>query len=81
LTFPAIAALSEGFQAYPVVDAVGGTTITAHMTGIRRMELSGAMPTTLVQFACELQRDWACEDTAEGLVGILREAGVFPRMD
>ncbi|MCC8034341.1 MAG: isochorismatase family protein [Rikenellaceae bacterium] len=81
LTFPAVDALAEGYDVYPVVDAVGGTTAIAHLTGIRRMELAGAMPTTLVQFACELQRDWAREDTAEGLVGILREAGVFPRMD
>ncbi len=81
LTFPSIDAMADGYSVYPVVDAIGGTTVVAHEAGLRRMEQAGAVPTTVVQFACELQRDWAREDTAEGIVGILREAGVFPRMD
>lgn len=81
LVFPALDALAEGYDVYPVVDAVGGTSNVAHETALRRMEQAGAKLTTLVQLACELQRDWAREDTAEAMVGILREAGVFPRID
>ncbi|HAJ55885.1 MAG TPA: hydrolase, partial [Lactobacillus sp.] len=38
LTFPTLDALAEGFQVYPVVDAVGGTSKIAHETALRRVE-------------------------------------------
>ncbi len=81
LTFPILDALSEGYEAYPLVDAIGGTSTLAHEAALGRMQQAGARLSSLTQFACELQRDWAREDTAEGIIGILREAGVFPRMD
>jgi nicotinamidase-related amidase len=59
LAFPVLDALREGFDAYPVVDAVGGTTIEAHRAGLERQYLAGARPTSVAQLACELQRDWA----------------------
>jgi len=33
LTFPALDALREGYEGYPVVDAVGGTSVEAHRAG------------------------------------------------
>src|SRR5947209_798827 len=33
LTFPTLDALRAGYDVYPVVDAVGGTSVDAHMTG------------------------------------------------
>lgn len=81
LSMPVLDALHDGYEAYPVVDAVGGTSVTAHRTALRRMEQAGAQLTTLVQLACELQRDWAREDTAQYLISILRETGVFPKLD
>jgi hypothetical protein len=30
LTYPALDAMREGFEVYPVVDAVGGTSVEAH---------------------------------------------------
>jgi nicotinamidase-related amidase len=58
LTFPALDALREGFEVYPVVDAVGGTSLEAHQAALRRIEQAGAHPVTTIALACELQRDW-----------------------
>jgi nicotinamidase-related amidase len=64
LAFPLLDAMREGFEAYPVVDAVGGTSKTAHFAGLERLTLAGAQPVSWVQFACELQRDWSRDSTA-----------------
>lgn len=77
LTFPTLDALKEGYEVYPVVDAVGGTSPIAHETALRRMEQAGAQLTSTVQVACELQRDWNREDTAKEFTDILTEVGAF----
>jgi nicotinamidase-related amidase len=77
LAFPALDALKEGYEVYPVVDAVGGTSVLAHEIALRRMELAGAMLTSNTQVSCELQRDWNRKDTAPLLVNILKQTGVF----
>ena len=64
LTFPTLDALREGYEVYPVADAVGGTSIEAHETALERMAQAGAKLTSWVQLACELQRDWARTQTA-----------------
>ncbi|WP_426521307.1 isochorismatase family protein [Diaminobutyricibacter sp. McL0618] len=64
LTYPTLDALREGFDVYPVVDAVGGTSEEAHRAGLRRIEQAGAQPVSWVSVACELQRDWARAQTA-----------------
>lgn len=64
LAFPALDALREGFDVYPVVDAVGGTSLLAHRAGLERIVRAGARPITWIQLACELQRDWLRADTA-----------------
>jgi nicotinamidase-related amidase len=69
LAFPLLDAMRQGFEAYPVVDAVGGTSKTAHFAGLERLDLAGAQPVTWVQFAFELQRDWSRSSTA----GAVRE--------
>jgi nicotinamidase-related amidase len=63
LVFPALDALKEGYEVYPVVDAVGGTSTTAHLAGLERITQAGGQPTTWVQLACELQRDWGRSET------------------
>jgi nicotinamidase-related amidase len=68
LLFPTLDALSEGFEVCPVVDAVGGTTIQAHKTALRHMTEAGARPTTWNSVACQLQRDWARQDTVKGFM-------------
>ena len=71
LTFPALDALREGYEIYPVVDAVGGTSLEAHDAALQRIVQAGAQPVSWVQVACELQRDWAREATVPGFTEIL----------
>lgn len=77
LSFPALDALKEGFEVYPVVDAVGGTSVLAHETALKRVEQAGAKLTSIAQVACELQRDWARKDTAPVMVKALQNVGAF----
>src|SRR5258707_9556527 len=71
LTFPALDALREGYEVYPVVDAVGGTSVEAHRAGLERIVQACAQPTSVVQLMCELQRDWARTETVQPLREIL----------
>ena len=71
LTFPTLDALRDGFEIYPVVDAVGGTSPEAHRAGLERIVQAGARPISWVGLAGELQRDWARTDTVGDLVDIV----------
>lgn len=71
LAFPALDALREGFDVYPVVDAVGGTSIVAHEAGLARIQQAGGRPITWIQLVCELQRDWNRWETVEGFSDIV----------
>jgi nicotinamidase-related amidase len=71
LTFPALDALREGYEVFPVVDAVGGTSLEAHRAGLERIVQAGAQPVGWVSLACELQRDWARIDTVPAVVDIV----------
>ena len=44
LSFPALDALREGFEVYPVVDAVGGTSVEAHRAGRQPHRAGGRTP-------------------------------------
>lgn len=81
LTFPTIDAISEGFEVYPVVDCVGGTSVIAHEAALRRVEQQGAKLTSLAQLACELQRDWNRAETKPEFVRIMEEARWFPNLN
>ena len=71
MTFPALDALREGYNVYPVVDAIGGTSEEAHRSGLERVVQAGASPVSWVALACELQRDWAREETVADVVEIV----------
>ncbi|HEV3353286.1 MAG TPA: hydrolase [Acidimicrobiales bacterium] len=71
MAFPALDALREGYEVYPVVDAIAGTTPDAHRAGLDRVIQAGGRPITWVSFSGELQRDWA-RPTAEAVVQIVR---------
>ncbi|MBC9910116.1 hydrolase [Chitinophaga varians] len=75
LTFPAIDALKEGYEVFPVVDAVGGTSVEAHATALRRMEQAGAQAISVNQLICELQRDWNRDATVDGFAEVLFKEG------
>jgi nicotinamidase-related amidase len=71
LAFPSLDALREGFEVFPVVDAVGGTSPEAHRAGLERIVQAGAQPIGWVSLACELQRDWARAATVREVVDIV----------
>jgi nicotinamidase-related amidase len=71
LAFPSLDAMREGYEVYPVVDAVGGTSPEAHRAGLERMLQAGAQPISWVSLACELQRDWAREESVADIVDIV----------
>ncbi len=71
LAFPTLDALRDGFEVYPVVDAVGGTSVEAHQAGIDRIVQAGAHPISWVGLAGELQRDWARTETVGDIVDIV----------
>jgi nicotinamidase-related amidase len=71
LVHPALDALAEGFEVYPVVDCVGGTSLEAHELGVQRLVQAGAKPVSWVQLICELQRDWNREKTTPEFADIL----------
>jgi nicotinamidase-related amidase len=71
MAFPALDALREGYDVYPVVDAIGGTSEEAHRAGLERVVQAGGSPITWVALACELQRDWARQETVADIVQIV----------
>jgi nicotinamidase-related amidase len=71
LTFPSLDALRAGYEVYPVVDAVGGTSLEAHRAGLERIVQAGAQPIGWVSLACELQRDWGRLATVPQVVDIV----------
>ena len=70
MAFAALDALRDGFEVYPVVDAIGGTSPEAHRAGLERVVQAGGQPISWVSFACELQRDWARVETVPAIVEI-----------
>ncbi len=78
LAFPAISAIQAGYEVYAVVDASGATTLEAHNMAIQRMIEVGVIPVTWVQVLCELQRDWAREETYAAVMNLAKEhAGAY----
>ncbi|MGX7680582.1 hydrolase [Jatrophihabitans sp. DSM 45814] len=71
LTFPTLDAIGEGYEVYPIVDAVGGTSVEAHRAALERIVQAGAKPTSWVQVLCELQRDWSRKQTASQFADLL----------
>jgi nicotinamidase-related amidase len=71
LVFPALDAIRDGFDVYPVVDAVGGTSPEAHRAGLERIVQAGAQPIGWVSLAGELQRDWRRVETVADVVDIV----------
>ncbi len=71
LAFPTLDALRAGYEVFPVVDAVGGTSVEAHRAGLERLVQAGAQPISWVSLACELQRDWARTATVPAVVDIV----------
>jgi nicotinamidase-related amidase len=71
LAFPSLDALRAGFEVYPVVDAVGGTSPEAHRAALERIVQAGGQPISWVGLAGELQRDWGRSETVADIVDIV----------
>jgi nicotinamidase-related amidase len=71
MAFPALDAINEGYEVYPVVDAIAGTTEEAHRAGLERVVQAGGHPISWVSLACELQRDWNRQETVAEIVQIV----------
>jgi nicotinamidase-related amidase len=71
MAFTALDALREGYEVYPVVDAIGGTSPEAHRAGLDRVIQAGGQPISWVALAVELQRDWARQDTVAAIIEIV----------
>lgn len=71
MAFTALDALREGYEVYPVVDAIGGTSPEAHRAGLDRVVQAGGQPISWISLAVELQRDWARQDTVQAIVEIV----------
>ncbi len=71
MAFTALDALREGYEVYPVVDAIGGTSAEAHRAGLDRVMQAGGQPVSWVALAVELQRDWARQETVQEIIEIV----------
>jgi nicotinamidase-related amidase len=71
MAFTALDALREGYEVYPVVDAIGGTSPEAHRAGLDRVMQAGGQPISWVSLAVELQRDWARQETVQSVIEIV----------
>ncbi|GAA3052074.1 MULTISPECIES: hydrolase [Actinomycetes] len=71
VAFPTLDMIRQGYEIYPVVDAIGGVSAMAHDSAMDRMIQAGAHPVTAVSAVAELQRDWG-RDGADRLRSILQ---------
>jgi nicotinamidase-related amidase len=58
-----------------VTDASGGVSAESHDMAVRRLVQAGAVPITWMAVVSEWQRDWAREQTAVELAGVMAEHG------
>jgi nicotinamidase-related amidase len=65
LAFPTLDMLAEGYEVFPVMDAVGGISKVSHDTALTRMVAAGAQPVTAISFGSELMRNWARPNSDE----------------
>jgi nicotinamidase-related amidase len=71
LLFPSEDVMRLGYEVWVPVDAVGGTSVLAHESALRRLVHGGAKLTTIPSMLCELQRDWSRKETAPSFVDLL----------
>lgn len=71
MAFASRGALREGYEVQPVAGAIGGTSPKARRAGLDRVMQAGAQPINWVSLACELQHDWARQETVAAIIEIL----------
>lgn len=78
VVYPALTALSLGYEVQVVVDAGGSPTLIADETALRRMEQAGVVLTSTNQLIAELAGSWVTEK-GQQLIKILME-DVFSKL-
>jgi len=73
VSFSALSAVADGYEAFVVGDACGGLTAQSHDLALRRMQAAGVQVTSWIQVLLELQRDWTRRETYEGARAIVEE--------
>ena len=73
LSFAVLSAIQDGYEAYTVIDAIGGTSDLAQAAALSRMSEAGANQTSCVQLICELQRDCGRTSTVDEFLRLLSE--------
>jgi len=71
VSFPALSAMTEGFDVFVAADACGGLTPASHELALRRLEQAGARLTSWIQVLLEFQRDWTRHATYEAARAIV----------
>jgi nicotinamidase-related amidase len=69
---PTVQMIRDGYEVYVPTDACGDISLEAHERAVQRAIQAGAVPMTSCQVMFELQRDWAREETYEGVMDILK---------
>lgn len=77
VAFPTISAILDGYEVYVAADACGDITLEAHERAVQRAIQAGAVPMTSLQVAFEWQRDWARQDTYNGMMEILQNHSAY----
>jgi nicotinamidase-related amidase len=75
VSFPALSAVTEGYDVFVVGDTCGGLTPASHDLALRRIEQAGGHLTSWIQALLEFQRDWTRHDTYEAARAIVVENG------
>ncbi len=75
VAMPAIQAAGEGFEGFVVTDASGGVSKEAHDVAVQRMVQAGVVPITWMAALGEWQRDWAREETVQGVAEVQAQHG------
>jgi len=76
LLFPAISAVSEGYDVYTVIDSSGTWSDIAQQATMLRLAQAGCKTTNWVSVAAELQQDWR-NPTGEQLASLFNEHLTF----
>jgi nicotinamidase-related amidase len=75
VSFAALSAVADGYEAYVVGDACGGLTEAGHDLALRRLAAAGVRMTSWIQVLLELQRDWTRHETYQGARAIVEAHG------
>jgi len=76
LLFPALSAISEGYDVYAVFDSSGTWSDIAQQATMMRLSQAGCKTTNWVSIAAELQNDWR-NSTGQGLSVLFNEHLTF----